>query len=326
MGWDVAFQGLGAGIQGGLDAYSWQKEHKLRDRQLDQEDEMIGLRREQIRAEIDAMLARVNAPQEDSLEGIDTVDESGNPIRQYVPRSQLSGRSFPKHQEPKTSTPEPVMSIDTMDDQGRPVTQVLPRSAASGRTFPKYQAPKPMTAVSRDDPSLPRGVRQYLAGFGGRYRNRWAAKRELDGVLEKLYKDHPDLDASKVYQMFDRMFPTRDQDDGPLLDSEEVPGPPGLTMETRTGEEQPAPTPLPMAPDRQVRPTPLTFGARAGNVGQPPITRSGTGRASGAGRAGGPSAIPPTMQVGSVVELRDGRRIRVRTINPDGTFDGAPVQ
>lgn len=62
MGWDVALQGIGAGIKGGLDMYSWQQEHDQKDRTIDQRGEIEAgkLEMQRLRLELQEMIAELN--------------------------------------------------------------------------------------------------------------------------------------------------------------------------------------------------------------------------------------------------------------------------
>src|SRR5690606_26054517 len=72
MGWDVALQGIGAGLKGALDAYSWQQDFNegrrrfdasaaLDQQGLDLRREDHELRQKQLKAEIQAMIDKVGA-------------------------------------------------------------------------------------------------------------------------------------------------------------------------------------------------------------------------------------------------------------------------
>lgn len=295
--------GIGGATKGALDAYSWQKQQQA-------DDEDRDLRRQEILARIKAMTDQLNKPPDDPAEAVDTVDDAGNPITKFVPRSQLPGQTFRKYTTPpKPEAPEPTINIDTVDDNGNPVTRVLPRSEAAGGTFPKYIKPEkpstPLGTTPKDDPTLPRGVRQYLATFAGRYRDRATAKKELDGVLASLYQDHPNLDATKVYRMFDQMFPKNEE---PSDDVDDMPdaAPPSAPAAPSAGPlgTTPRPAPPPSA-------SPFGRGASAAPVGQPQPMAG--------------AAPQQRLQVGAPITLKNGKRARVRAINPDGTVDIDPL-
>lgn len=331
MGWDVALQALGGGLDGLARGFSWQQDMGERRRQFDvtagMNQQEIDIRREELKAEIKAMFESLNKPPEDPIERIDTVDDDGNPATRFVPRSQVTNRAFPKYREPKAQPQEPLERVETVDERGNPATRFVPRSAASNQSFPRYREPKSMTAITqKDDPALPSGVRQYLSTFPQKYGRgqRDRALHELETTLQALYRDHPNLDANKVYQMFDRMFPAREDD---VLIDDVVPPAPAIDPTTNLPSRAAGAGRDIRLPAHSSRPgqTAITPAKSIKELQQTPLRPPTAGRSSGAGSMGATPGLPPTMAVGSVVTLRDGRRVRVLAINPDGAWEAELV-
>lgn len=317
MAWDIALQGIGGALGGLAEGFSWQREMGQRDRQIDQDAQMLDLRRQQIAMDIQRMLADLDdrdaqkqareaaaAKEADQQAAKDAWVTSLPPHLQQAARAKDFGYSFgPDVFEP------PQTSEEIEAEQQRTLARIEAEAEARARGTRRGNPPARDTVgttpvTSRDDPSLPAGVRQYLSTFvtpskyGGiddPAERRAAAKAELDSVLPRLYEDHPMLDALKLYQWFDRLFPEPRPQPGPSLY--------GTAPVTPAG-------------------TSAAPASAAPAMAAPPENRR-QGLPSAPGR---PSAGASGITVGAIVTLRDGRRMRVRAVNPDGTFDADPVE
>lgn len=121
-------------------------------------------------------------------------------------------------------------------------------------------APRASSQAATDDPSLPNGVRSYIATMVGRYEEQGAANQlppgvtardvamqELRKVLPDLYKAHPRLDAKKAMDMVEELLPKPTGTD-PFL------GPPGSQPGGRSQGPGPSALPSPRPPQAAAPP------------------------------------------------------------------------
>jgi hypothetical protein len=274
--------GIGGGVKGALDAYSWQKQQQA-------DDEDRELNRERIRAEIQTMLARVSRAPDDPAEAVDTVDEQGNPVTQYIPRSQLGGRTFKKPTTaPKPEpTPKPVQ-ITTIDERGRPVTRFV--DPKPGDSFPVYVKP-PEPKEPRDEP------------------------------VEHIQTVDEDGNPIEIVvprsQAVNRSF-TKPAKADPDYVPEEDPNLPGMgvTKLPNYGKDIRLPSSRPgrPLPSTMMRQTPVN-----GPLGTTASQPMNTGR--GGGSAAAAPKLPQGLVPGSPVKLRDGRTGIFRGVKPDGSLN-----
>lgn len=164
---------------------------------------------------VQQQLAALTKEEQPKTREVVTVDERGNEVTKIV--DDKAGASYPRP-KPKASENEPLVPV--MENG---VVVHRPRSEAAGKPVgypPRSAASDP----DRDDPELPRGVRDYLfamtqkvvtdvgnksiAGPDGqpvKYRLQ-DAEAELAAMLPRLKRDHPKMDPLKARKALKELF------------------------------------------------------------------------------------------------------------------------
>lgn len=278
----------GAGLGGALQAYSWQKEREDTRRQVDtrsrQADDELQLRREQLKADIQRMLDSVASDKADRNEKAAAAKAKAQSDKETRAAQDAYISGLPPHLQAATRARQLNLgAFDPEDFQAPKTTKELAaereaalaqieaeayrRAQGTRRGNPPARDTPVTPAVPKDDPALPAGVRKYIASLKGRYPNqqkgetfisgREGARQELVGAIEDLYRDHPNLDTGKMFQMFDSIFPEDDFSVSPA----------GAASDTGAGTlpiTQPQPQPGVQSPGGQ----PAAGGAR----GRTPVT------------------------------------------------------
>lgn len=138
-----------------------------------------------------------------------------------------------------------------------------------------------MPIPTRDDPSMPQGVRAYLGDLVSRYQSDPAgARAELQRAAPNLLRDHPNLDLVKVTQQMNAMLPL------PRLSPDEI---------DAAGKERMAAAAAKQAPGSSASlPAPAKAPTRP---------------------------MPANFQPGGTATLANGQKVVVTRVYPDGTFD-----
>lgn len=124
-----------------------------------------------------------------------------------------------------------------------------------------------MPIPTRDDPSLPQGVRSYLGDLVSRYQSDPAgARAELQRAAPSLLADHPNLDLVKVTQQMNAMLPmpqlTDEEKDAAAAERAVRKGTPVPTTQVMTPEQRTPPTSLPTTPGKPTVPIPMAGAPR----------------------------------------------------------------
>lgn len=335
--------GIGAGAQGALSAYSWQKERDDRRREFDAvhagDEEERQLRIQKIRAEIEQMLHPLTKGPARKVVSYKTVGDDGKPVTKWAYEDELVGQSSPDYVEPKPAPAAPRPIAVPTEQGGKAGTLFVDPTTAPGQFFPSAPKPKKPSALgtsSKDDPSFPNGVRAYLADINGRYKTRAEAKTELDSALASLYRDHPNLDSNKLYAAFDRLFPKDELVHGAGVKPAAGASSPASTATGGTGAplgttaSASTAGPLPFGRGRGAAAGPAGTSAPSASVRQ--MTDAVTAAASRSMAAGGGSGQTstgasaatrgtPASAVGKEFIAPSGRRVKIIGIKPNGNPD-----
>ena len=175
---------------------------------------------------------------------------------------------------------------------GQPVQRLATEEELRGGVR-SYRAPeKPEKPEQTDDPSLPRGVVDWLYQLSQSPGMTWErAKEEVSRTFPRLRQDHPRVDAKKVDDTLRSLFRPRPGTYNDLL---------GAIL---SQDESPSTPPrIPTAP--------------IGGTTPPPVAPASAATLPAPGRK--------APAVGDIVTVR-GQRVRITRIAPDGTAQGVPV-
>jgi hypothetical protein len=225
-----------------------------------------------------------------------TQDDLHNTTEMQLPEALRSAFHANGHKPPAGGfkpddmlTPEQRTAKETADAT-RKRSDTLATFEGEERIRQKY-AKTPITLS--DDPTLPNGVKSYLATLPSKYKGDYAgAFGEFQQALPSLLQDHPRLDVRKARQVFDEQFPSNKLPARPSAGSEAID-----SIFNGGGAGAPAPEP-------DATPAP---------VGATPITRRPTAPAP-AGPGGAPVTDADLETIARSVLASSGRAVTPDTI------------
>jgi len=168
-----------------------------------------------------------------------------------------------------------------------------------------------------DDPTIPNGVKAYVATMPAKYGTRQQAEKELKDALPALHRDHPRLDDRKMFSILDAYYGRRSNLED-IINPEE----PGSAAVAQAPAPSATPGPLvssaPATPPPAARPNPPVVDWA--NVPKQPVggrvpsaAEIAAARARADAEGGGPSPVTATPALPAGTPTPDTAKIAAAT-------------